>query len=80
MFPVITDNRWIVGAVCVLVFLLALALIVVAARGSRRHRELMIQETGYGRVDISAPALEDMIRRASRQIREIREIKPGVAL
>ncbi len=78
VFPVITDNRWIVGVVCVLVILLALGLIVAAARGSRRYRELMIQETDYGRVDISASALEDMIRRASRQIREIREIKPGL--
>jgi uncharacterized alkaline shock family protein YloU len=75
-FMVITDNRWIIGVGCVLVILLAINLIVVACRGPRRYRELMIQETGFGRVDISAPALEDMIRRASRQVREIREIQP----
>ncbi len=78
VFPAIMDNRWIVGVVCVLVILLALGLIMAAARGPRRYRELMIQETEYGRVDISASALEDMIRRASRQIREIREVKPGL--
>jgi uncharacterized alkaline shock family protein YloU len=72
----ITDNRWIIGVVSVLVILLALDLIFAAVRGSRRYRELMIQDTSYGRVDISVPALEDLIRRASRQIREIREIKP----
>jgi uncharacterized alkaline shock family protein YloU len=75
-FLAITDNRWIIGAVSVLVILLALYLIASAGKGSRRYRELMIQDTSYGRVDISVPALEDMIRRAARQVREIREIRP----
>lgn len=72
----ISDNRWIIGIVSGLVILLALGLIVAAGRGPRHYRELMIQDTGLGRVDISVPALEDLIRRASRQVREIREIRP----
>ncbi|MGD0152156.1 MAG: alkaline shock response membrane anchor protein AmaP [Thermacetogeniaceae bacterium] len=72
----ISDNRWIIGIVSGLVILLALYLIVVASRGAGQYRELMIQDTSLGRVDISVPALEDLIRRASRQVREIREIRP----
>ncbi len=72
----ISDNRWIIGVVSGLVILLALYMIVVASRGTGQHRELMIQDTSLGRVDISVPALEDLIRRASRQVREIREIRP----
>lgn len=75
-FLAVADNRWIIGAVSALVIVLALYLIATAGRGTGHYRELMIQDTSYGRVDISAPALEDMIRRASRQIREIREIRP----
>lgn len=75
-FLAISDNRWIIGVISGLVILLALNLIVVASRGPRHYRELMIQETRLGRVDISVPALEDLIRRASRQVREIREIRP----
>jgi uncharacterized alkaline shock family protein YloU len=77
-FLAITENRWITGIISVLVILLALNLIIAAGRSSHRYRELMIQDNTYGRVDISVPALEDLIRRASRQIREIREIKPLV--
>jgi uncharacterized alkaline shock family protein YloU len=75
LFLAIPDNRWIMGAISVLVILLALYLIVAAGRGSHRSRELMVQETSYGRVDITAPALEDLIRRASHQVREVRDIR-----
>lgn len=72
----VSDNRWIIGIVSGLVILLALYLIGVASRGAGKSRELLIQDTSLGRVDISVPALEDLIRRASRQVREIREIRP----
>jgi hypothetical protein len=75
LFLAIPDNRWIMGAVSVLVILLALCLIVAAGRGTHRSRELMIQDTSYGRVDITALALEDLIHRASHQVREVREIR-----
>jgi uncharacterized alkaline shock family protein YloU len=75
-FLATTDNRWIVGVVCVLVIVSAIDLILFGGRGPRRSQGLLIQDTVLGRVDISALALEDMIRRASRQVREIREIRP----
>jgi hypothetical protein len=75
-FLTVADNRWIIGAISALVIVLALYLIISAGKSTHHHRELTIQDTSYGRVDISVPALEDMIRRASRQVREIREIRP----
>jgi hypothetical protein len=76
LFLADVDNRWIVFVVSALLILSALYLIATPGRGARHHRELLIKDTGLGRVDISVPALEDLIRRASRQVREIREIKP----
>ena len=76
---VVKENLLVAGVICVLVILLALSLIVIAVRGQRRSRELMIQDTSYGRVDVSVLALEDMIRRATRQIREIRDVKPQLS-
>ena len=72
----ITSNRWIIDVASGLVILLALLLIVISVRGERRTRELLIENAALGRVDISVTALHDMILRASRHIREIREIRP----
>jgi hypothetical protein len=71
-----TDNRWIAVIADCVVILLALLLIVMAVQGRPRFRELLIQDNALGRVDISVSALQDMIRRASRHVREIREIRP----
>ncbi len=72
----ITNNRWIIGVASGVVILLGLLLIVMSAQGERRFRELLIEDAALGRVDISVAALHDMILRASRHIREIREIRP----
>jgi uncharacterized alkaline shock family protein YloU len=75
-FLAISDNRWIVGSASGVVILLALLLIIMSAQGRPRFRELLIQDSALGRVDISEAALQDMILRTARHIREIRDIKP----
>lgn len=72
----ITNNSLILGAASGVVILLGLLLIVMSVQGERRPRELLIEDATLGRVDISVTALHDMILRASRHIREIREIRP----
>jgi uncharacterized alkaline shock family protein YloU len=57
------------------VILLALLLIAMGVRGRPRLRELLIQDSALGRVDISEAALQDMVLRTARHIREIRDIK-----
>jgi uncharacterized alkaline shock family protein YloU len=74
-FLSISDNRLIVVIVSIVVILLALLLITMSTHGRPRFRELLIQDSTLGRVGISEAALQDMILRTARHIREIREIK-----
>ncbi len=68
-------NRW--GAIITCVFLLIMSLqLLSTAFSRRREHEIIIQETGLGRVEIAASALENLIRRAARQVRDVREVKP----
>jgi divalent metal cation (Fe/Co/Zn/Cd) transporter len=75
-FLSIPNNLWIIGAASVLVILLGLLLIAMSLQGERRPQKLLIEDAALGRVDILVTALHDMILRASRHIREIREIRP----
>jgi uncharacterized alkaline shock family protein YloU len=42
----------------------------------KRQSQYLIQQTGLGCVEIAASALENLICRAARQIREIRDVRP----
>jgi amino acid transporter len=75
-FLSIPNNIWIIGLASGVVILLGLLLIAMSLQGERRPRELLIETAALGRVEISATALHDMVLRASRHIREIREIRP----
>ncbi|NPV28537.1 MAG: alkaline shock response membrane anchor protein AmaP [Firmicutes bacterium] len=74
-FFTVPANRWGVGIVSFFLLLMAFQLLLVVLRGQREH-EITVQETGLGRIEIAAPALENLIRRAARQIRDVREVKP----
>lgn len=74
-FLAVPINRWGVAVVGVVLILVSLQSLFLAFRTSR-HREVIIQESGLGRVEIAASALEDLIRRAARQARDVREVKP----
>jgi uncharacterized alkaline shock family protein YloU len=75
-FLSIPNNLWLIGTVGVILILLGLLLIAMSLQGERRPPELLIEDAGLGRVEISMTALHDMILRASRKIRETREIRP----
>lgn len=68
-------NRWGAIVTCVFILIMSLQLLSTAFRRRREH-EIIIQETGLGRVEIAATALENVIRRAARQVRDVREVKP----
>jgi uncharacterized alkaline shock family protein YloU len=65
----------IVGIASGVVILLALLLIAMGTQGRPRFRQLLIQDSALGRVDISEAALQDMVLRTTQHIREIRDIK-----
>jgi uncharacterized alkaline shock family protein YloU len=76
-FTTVPANRWGLLAVGIILILISLYLIIAAFRASGGGRQaIIIQETGLGRVEIAAEAVEDLICRASRQLREIREVRP----
>lgn len=76
LFLWINDSRLIVGIVSGAVILLGLFLIIaMGKRDKPRLRELLIQDSALGRVDISESALQEMILRTARYIREIRDVK-----
>ncbi|MDH7576223.1 MAG: alkaline shock response membrane anchor protein AmaP [Bacillota bacterium] len=75
VFFAVPVNRWGAGIVSAFLILMSLQLLAVLLRRGR-EREVIIQETGLGRVEIAASALENLIRRAARQVREVREVKP----
>lgn len=67
--------RW--GAIATSVFLLIMSFqLFSTAISKRREQKIIIQETGLGRIEIAASALENLIRRAARQVRDIREVRP----
>ncbi len=71
----VSENRWGLGVGSGLVLLAALKAASTLLR-PRRRREVVVQETGDGRIEITLPALEDLVRRAARQVREVREVRP----
>ncbi len=74
-FLAVADNRWGVLAVSVFALLLSLWAVVTAVQVPR-ERDLVIDQSGLGSVGITATALENLIRRAVRDLRDIREVKP----
>lgn len=74
-FLAVPGNRWGVAAGSVLLLLLSVWAIADAFR-SPRERDVVIRESGLGRVEIAAAALESLIRRAARDVRDVRDVKP----
>ncbi len=75
MFLSEVGNRWGLAAGSAFLVILSLWSLLAVFRRPR-EREVIIRESGLGRVQISAAALENMIRRAARDVREVREVKP----
>jgi uncharacterized alkaline shock family protein YloU len=72
----VPENRWGVVAVATLLFLISGYLLLGASPHRQDDRWYAIQETELGAVEISSSALEDLICRAARQVREIWEVRP----
>jgi hypothetical protein len=69
------ENRWGLAAGSAFFVVLSLWSLLAAFRRPR-EREVIIRESGLGKIQISAAALENMIRRSVRDMREVREVKP----
>ncbi|MGB4503288.1 MAG: alkaline shock response membrane anchor protein AmaP [Syntrophaceticus sp.] len=74
-FLAVPGNRMGTAAGSAFLLLLALWALVSAFRVPR-ERDVIIQESGLGRVEITTSALESLIRRAARDVREVRDVKP----
>lgn len=74
-FLAVPSNRWAAGIISVVVLLISLYLFLTSFQRSSK-REVVLQETEHGYVEITNSALEDLIRRAARHVRGVREVKP----
>lgn len=74
-FLAVPANTWGLIAGSVLVLLFALWALIDVMRGPSES-DVIIHESGLGRVEITDSALENVIRRAARNVREVREVKP----
>ncbi|KUK36462.1 MAG: Alkaline shock protein 24 [Thermacetogenium phaeum] len=74
-FLAIPSNRWAIGVASFAVLLVSLYLFLTSFQKSS-EREVVLRETEHGYVEITNSALEDLIRRAARHVRGIREVKP----
>ncbi|MGB4511052.1 MAG: alkaline shock response membrane anchor protein AmaP [Thermacetogeniaceae bacterium] len=79
MFLSEVGNRWGLAAGGTFLAILSLWCLLAVFRRPR-EREVIIHESGLGRIQISAAALENMIRRAVRDVRDVREVKPVLRL
>lgn len=68
-------NRWGLAAGSAFFVVLSLWSLLAVFRRPR-EQQVVIRESGLGRVKISASALENLIRRAARDVRDVREVKP----
>jgi uncharacterized membrane protein len=74
-FLEVPDYRW--GVAIVSIFLVVMAgWILGAVVQHPREREVIIRESLLGKIKITATALESLIRRAARQVRDVREVRP----
>lgn len=74
-FLAVPDNRW--GAALVSAFLVLIAVWILCTVVQRpREHEVIIRESLLGKIKIATTALESLIRRAARQVRDVREVRP----
>lgn len=75
VFQADPSSRW--GAIAISGFLVIVSFQLIAYAMSRqREQKIIIDETRLGRIEIAASAIENLIRRAARQVRDVREVKP----
>lgn len=70
-------GRWSVGLLATAFFVVSLRLLYYAFR--RRHpSQTVVHETALGEVRIALDAIENLVRRAARQVTGVREVKASV--
>lgn len=71
-------GRWIVGLVGCLVILIALLIMYFSLKSDAPAEPGVIQELRLGRVVTTTAAIESVVRRAVRQIRGVKEVRPDI--
>ncbi|WP_258359300.1 alkaline shock response membrane anchor protein AmaP [Moorella sulfitireducens (nom. illeg.)] len=70
------DYRIIAGLVATVLFLLALRFLVASVRpAAAREEQAVIKAAELGTASISLPALENLVIRAARQVKGVREVR-----
>ncbi|CEP66072.1 Alkaline shock protein Asp23 [Moorella glycerini] len=71
------DYRLIAGLVAAVLFLLALRFFLASVRpAAAREEQAVIKSADLGTASIALPALENLVTRAARQVKGVREVRP----
>lgn len=72
-----TDYRFIAGLIAAVFFLLALRFFLASVRpAAAKEEQAVIKSTDLGTASIALPALENLVNRAARQVKGVREVRP----
>ncbi len=75
VFQAEPSSRWCAIAISGFLAIMSFQLFAYAV-SRQREQKIIIDETRLGRIEIAASAIENLIRRAARQVRDVREVKP----
>lgn len=73
----IPQNRWIVGAVGIVLALLGVILMIKLFQ-REKTTEIVVKDNVGGKVIITIPAIKQIILKAVKQVEGVREIKPEI--
>lgn len=71
-------GRWLVGLAGSLIILIALLIMYNSLKSSAPAEPGVVQELMLGRVVTTTAAIESVVRRAVRQVRGVREVRPDI--
>ncbi|MDK2820080.1 MAG: hypothetical protein PWP31_45 [Clostridia bacterium] len=75
----IMDYRLAYGVILGILILVAFRFLVISLKtSSNQSKQAIISLADLGAVSITMPALENMVSRAARQVKGVREVRPGL--
>lgn len=78
-FLIDLNNRWILGLVFFLIFVLTFPLLINSFR-SKSHKLATIHQTALGQIEITLTALQELILHAVQEFAAIEKVKPNLKL
>lgn len=78
-FLIDLNNRWILGLTATLIFFISLTLFLRSFK-SKPVKYTVVNETSLGQINITLPALEQLILKVAKSIQGVREVKPTLKI